>query len=234
MTISFAVNNSNNIVTNSNDCHLIPFGYNCAASLACNFANLRKFALPFDWVSPLPPDVIQNILENKLTDFIPDVRNGIFTNKYNCEFPHFNKNTEEGISAYERRITRFNDIMNDSKKKYFICVNEYYLYSNTHRLPEWIHKNFTDMLNLDCYLKTKYVNMDYVIVYFSYTHHTIPVNHNIINIIIHSSQLFDKIADSPFEEVRYYCGRLLTSIFNTKMGAMYYTDDIFINEVENS
>ena len=51
---SYTINNSNNFVIHK-DYYIIPFGHRCTSALACKFATLRKFSLPFDWTIPALP-----------------------------------------------------------------------------------------------------------------------------------------------------------------------------------
>jgi len=70
---SYIINNPNNFVIIQNDYEIIPFGHRCSSALACNYANIRKFSLPFDFGRPFFPKIIQTILENNFigfTDFI--------------------------------------------------------------------------------------------------------------------------------------------------------------------
>ena len=78
--------------------------------MACKYANVRHFSLPFDWTIPLFPKKIQKVLENNFDDFIPDVYNGIFYNKYDFLLDHFNSNIINGIEEYKRGIDRFNNL----------------------------------------------------------------------------------------------------------------------------
>jgi hypothetical protein len=107
---SYVLNNPNNFVI-KNDYVVIPFGHRCSSALACKYANIRKFSLPFDWTIPLFPNKIQKVLENNFNDFIPDVHNGIFCNKYDFILRHFNSNINNGVEEYKRRIDRFNNII---------------------------------------------------------------------------------------------------------------------------
>jgi hypothetical protein len=66
---SHVINNPNNFVI-KNDYNVIPFGHRCSSALACKFANIRKFSLPFDWNIPLFPNKIVKVLENNFNDFI--------------------------------------------------------------------------------------------------------------------------------------------------------------------
>jgi hypothetical protein len=93
---SHVINNPNNLVI-KNDCVVIPFGHRCSSALACKYASIRNFSLPFDWTIPLFPNKIQKVLENNFDDFIPDVYNGIFTNKYGFSLEHFNPNINMGV-----------------------------------------------------------------------------------------------------------------------------------------
>ena len=103
---SYVINNPNNFVINK-DYVVIPFGHRCSSALACNCAIIRKFSLPFDWTIPLFPNKIVKVLENNFEDFIPDVHNGVFHNKYDILLAHFNPNINDGIEEYKRRIDRF-------------------------------------------------------------------------------------------------------------------------------
>jgi hypothetical protein len=121
---SYTINNSNNFIINKDDYCIIPFGHCCASAIAGYYANIRKCSLPFDWCYPLYPKKIQAVLENNFDDFIPpDIYNGVFENKYNFSLTHFNSNIEKGVEDYKRRINRFNEIINESKKIYFIYIN---------------------------------------------------------------------------------------------------------------
>jgi hypothetical protein len=73
------------------------------------------------------------------------------------------------------------------------------------------------MLELESFLKNKYLNINYNILYFNFKIHNIPQNSNIINIVLHSTKLFDRLEDSPYDEFRVYCGQILANLFNTNM-----------------
>ena len=119
--------NPNIIINNTEDYYVIPFGHRCSSALAIKYASLRKMSLPFDWTIPVFPKKIKNVLENNFKDFIPDVHNNIFRNKYDFGLAHFNNNIDEGIKQYERRIERFKKIIKGDTKMYFVYINEDYL-----------------------------------------------------------------------------------------------------------
>jgi len=213
---SYVINNPNNFVIND-DYVVIPFGHRCSSAIACKFASIRNFSLPFDWTMPLFPNKIQKVLENNFDDFIPDVHNGIFYNKYDFLLAHFNPNINDGIEEYKRRIYRFIDIINQSKKIYFVYINEDYLYDNNFRQDEFNFNIFNEMLELEKFMKDKYININYNILYFNFKHHNIPTNSNIINIVLHTTNLYDNENDAPFNDLRIYCGKILVELFNTNL-----------------
>ena len=225
---SYVINNHNNFVI-KNDYFVIPFGYRCTSALACKYANIRKFSLPFDWTIPLYPNKIQKVLENNFDGFIPDVYNGFFHNNiYGFTLSHFNSNIDTGVEEYKRRIDRFIDIINQSKKIYFIYINEDYLYDNYYRQDEINDNIFNEMLKLEKFIKDKYINIDYNILYFNFKHHNIPTNSNIINIVLNTTNLYDTPKGAPYEEFRNYCGKILSELFNTNL-TLGYDGNIFYN-----
>jgi hypothetical protein len=128
------------------------------------YANIRKCSYPFDWNIPLFPKKIIKVLDNNFDDFIPDVHNGIFHNKYDITLAHFNDDINNGIEEYKRRIDRFNIIINQRKKIYFVYINEDYLYDGNYREREFNNNIFNEMLELENFVKNKYINIDYFIV----------------------------------------------------------------------
>ena len=218
---SYVINNPNNFVIKMNDYFIIPFGHRCSSALACKYANIRKFSLPFDWTNPLFPNKIVKVLENNFNDFIPDVHNGIYHNKYDFELSHFNPNTNNGVEEYKRRIDRFIDIINQPKKIYFVYINEDYLYNKSYRENEFNHNIFNEMLELEKFITNKYINIDYNILYFNFKHHNIPTNSNIINIVLHTTNLYDTPNNAPYEDLRNYCGKILAELFNTNCNLGY-------------
>jgi hypothetical protein len=215
---SYKLNNSNNFtIVENNNCYLIPLGHRCSSAIVCKHANLRKFSLPFDWTIPLYPSNVKKVLENDFQDFIPDVHNNIFTNKYNFCLAHFNTNIDEGINEYKRRIDRFNNIINEGKKIYFVYVNEDYLYNNNYRSDEFNDNIFSQMLELELFLKQKYANINYNILYFDFKQHNIPSNSNIINIVLSSTILYNLYEEAPWTELRIFCGSILSYLFNSQL-----------------
>jgi hypothetical protein len=82
---------------------------------------------------------------------------------------------------------------------------------------------FMQMLNLEIYLKEKYKNIDYVILYFNFVEHEIPPDSNIINITVHTKKVYDEInnkATIEYSKFRQYCGKILCTMFKTKFNTV--------------
>lgn len=219
------INNTNNFTIQKNNYYIIPFGHRCSSALACKYANIRQFSLPFDWTMLTYPHKIKDILENDFNNFIPDIKNNIFTNNYNVRLEHFNIDINKGIEEYIRRINRIKSIFNTSTNKiYFIYINEDYLYDATYRNNEFINKIFKDMLDLELYMKSKYPIIDFNIIYFDFKKYNIPENSKIINIVLYTKILYNNWKDSPYEQFRIYCAKVLTKLFNTKLLIGYNLD----------
>lgn len=210
---TFTMHNPNHLKFNKNNAYFIPFGSRCASALICKYSQLRKFSLPFDWTIPLFPNKIQKIIESDFEDFVPDVRNKKFANKYQICLAHFNSDIEKGIQEYERRIVRFRNIMTEKKKKfYFVYSNEDYIYNEKYREPKFNQKIFEEMLSLEKYLQKKYKNIDYTILYFNFFNFNIPKDSKIINIMLKQS---DKNKNA--NHFRYFCAEVLTKLFGSKL-----------------
>lgn len=228
---SHTINNPNNFIfEQKNNFFAIPFGHRCTSALACKYSNIRDFSLPFDWTTPLFPKKIIKVLEENFNDFIPDVYQNIFTNKYDITLAHFNPNINDGVEEYKRRIERFNDVMINPKKKYFIHINEDYFYNNYFRDENFNNGIFNEMLELENFLKEKYINIDYNILYFNFKHYDIPSNSNIINIVLHTDTLYDSenLCGYRILHFREYCAKILKELFNTNL-IINSSYDIFYN-----
>ena len=84
------------------------------------------------------------------------------------------------------------------------------------------------MLELENFIKNKYININYNILYFNFKEHNIPKNSNIINIVLHSHDLYNTHDEAPIDNFRIYCGKILTELFNTQLiPNLDYGIDIF-------
>jgi hypothetical protein len=223
---SYTLNNPNNLGI-VNDYYVVPIGNRCGTAIACQHANLRKFSLPFDWTIPVFPKKIKNVLENNFEDFIPDVYNNVFCNKYDFSIAHFNSNVAIGIEEYKRRIERLKSIMNDNKKIYFIFFNEDYLYDPNYRHDFFNDVLYYEMLELEQFIKEKYTNINFNILYFNFKPINIPAYSNIINIVLHTNTFYDNTIMSPFVQLRMFCGKILSELFNTNFTMDYISETIY-------
>jgi len=217
---SHTLHNPNNIVLKDNY-YAIPFGHRCASAIACKYASIRHFSLPFDWVRPLFPNQIQKVIENNFSDFVPDVYGGVLWNKYGIHLTHFNADIAKGLDEYTRRIERFHMVMNDTNTLYFVYFNEDYLFDPEYRKDAFLDGQFHEMLELESFLKEKYPAIDYSILYVDFKKHDIPTTSNILNIVLESTTLYDVPEGSTFNELREYVGILLTELFHTKLDLGY-------------
>ena len=207
--------------------YVIPFGHRCSSALACKYASLRHFSLPFDWVIPLFPQKAQSILENEFKDFIPDVQNNVFENVYGVRFDHFNDDKNAGIEEILRRIERFNIVIDSSNKIYFVYINEDFIYDPEYRTDAFNNDIFAQMLELETFLKTKYPHITYNVLYFNFKEHEIPATSNIINIVLRAETVYESFVPWAAENLRNYCGEILSSLFDTPL-VLGYTHDTFI------
>jgi hypothetical protein len=229
MFFTHQINNPNNLVIKDTDYYAVPFGHRCTSALACKYADIRKFSLPFDWTIPSFPDKIKKVLENDFDNFIPDVHNNIILNKYGIALVHFNPDIDKGIEEYKRRIARFQKIINEPNKKlYFIYINEDYLYDINYRDDEFNDYNFNSMIEMEHFIKEKYVGLDFTILYFDFKKHDVPINSNIINIVLHTDHLYDKEENSTNWALRVYCGKILAELLKSNLNTIL-EPDIFYN-----
>ena len=223
---SYQIQNPANIL--QENYYVVPFGHRCSSALVCKYASLRKFSLPFDWTIPLFPKCIQHVLENEFSEFVPDVRSGIFENKYGIRLAHFNIDVEEGCREYTRRIQRMNELLNDdSKHIYFVYINEDHLYDPFYRTDEFDRRNFMEMVELEQWIRKKYPHLHFHILYFNFREQCIPDGSNIINIVLNTGVVYDYFVPSYAEDFRNYCGKIMTHLFNTQL-ELGYTDEIFL------
>jgi len=211
---------------------VIPLGRRCASAIACKMANLRKASYPFDWVQPALPKIIQSVLENNFDGFLPNFQNGNITNRYSIEFTHFNPDINKGIGEYERRITRFMDVLKGKTKLYFVFINEDYLYDKKERDGKRTADIFSDMIDLEKYLKQQFQNINMDIIYFDFVEHITPSNSNIYCVKIDTMTVFDNYHSISTENLRIYCGSFLSTLFKTKLtiNGQESDDSFIVNE----
>ena len=65
-------------------------------------------------------------------------------------------NIDDLRSKYKIRIHRFNNIITQNKKIYFVYINEDYMYNKFFREEKFNSNKFNEMLELECFLKKIY------------------------------------------------------------------------------
>lgn len=225
---SHTLHNPNHFEIADKDYIVIPFGHRCTSALACKYASLRKVSLPFDWTMLTFPDKIHRVLDCDFEDFIPDVYNKKFINKYNLHLAHFNENVDVGVDEYRKRIDRFKRLIRSREKIYFVYINEDYLYDPNCRTIQFNDDMFKKMLDLETFLHATYANMDCNILYFNFVKHAVPDNSKIINIVLHTTELYNVTEGSPYQALRNYCGKVLALMFGTPL-IIGYNNDTFNN-----
>ena len=110
---------------NIDEYNIISLGCNCWPSTVIKELGLRQISLPFDWmISNI--DGLEKCFKNNFEFFHKDLYlnfdNTRLIDKYNFQFIHdysdiinWEKEYEEVFAKYQRRITRFLNIMKDSK-----------------------------------------------------------------------------------------------------------------------
>lgn len=192
---------------------VISIGIRCTSAIACRYAGLRKMAMPFDWTIPTTPAVVQNVLQEGFKDFIPDVANELFVNKYGIRLAHFNPNRNMGIQAMKRRIARCMQLLNTySGRIYFVYTHEDYLYDPTHRTKTYTAERHDEMVRLYNYICETFPRLDIVVIYIDFADHPIVPSANIVHIKIS----VDRTCDDPhkpdptlFVPFRKLCGDIL-------------------------
>lgn len=144
---------------------IIPFGNNCAVAYQLQKYNLRIHSYPFDWLScnnisilDLISNDYKNLFEDliikKKLDFHYKINSywndsklntvNVYNSQYKIFFKHdflekdfSNNNFINNVKEkYERRIERFNTIMQSEKKKILIQINNINLYDEYVKLFE--------------------------------------------------------------------------------------------------
>lgn len=94
-------------------------------------------------------------------------------------------------------------------------------FSKKYREKNFNDDIFSQMLELELYLKKKYPKINYTILYFNFFEHKIPKESNIINIVLNTNKIYNVPHGSPHEKFRVYCGKILSNIFKSKLNPGY-------------
>ena len=207
------------------NCVFFSIGHKCSSAIAARTAGLRSFALPFDWCEHVFPQKVINVLENNFEDFIPDTFDNLlvpeekenicyYKNKYDIHICHIDSTkTEEIIAAYKRRILRAIDVLNGTQNVCFLYANEGYLWNKDFRYEDFNKQTFAELVAFDTYIKTKYPQLKYKIVFIDFVKHDVPAQSNIVNMVVHSTEVYDVHIDGVVNDFRIHCAKLLNAIF---------------------
>jgi len=209
---------------------VIPFGSRCTSAVVCHYAQLLKESLPFDWTIPLLPCKTQQILEQDFKDFIPsNIGEKGANNKYGVGLAHFSahESHQDGINIYNLRIDRFQALLNSSTHKYFVYVNEDYLYKSEYRNEHFNKQTFEEMLLLEGYLKGRYPHFTFNILYFDFVQHDIIENSSIVPFFIKTGKYWSEGVHSNYSSFRKYIGKVLSELFNTEFDNKVNVDELF-------
>jgi len=227
LSFTHSLANPNDLIIAKDDFHCVPFGNSCSSALACKYAGIRKASLPFDWAARTTPRKIKEVLESDFSDFIPDVHNNIFINKYDLSLPHFNPIVDDGIKETNRRIHRLLDILGSTTKIYFVYVNDAYLVNGNYRQSHYTDTFFREMVDLELFLKKKFSAIDLVILFFDFKNHALPEDSNIVEFVINPSQLYDSDSMFAAEALRKHIGHTLAELFDTRFKAGFSGDEFY-------
>jgi hypothetical protein len=138
---------------------IIPMGVDCGNAEFFKKNNIRKFALPFDWV--VTYNGISNIIANDFYNFIPN--NGEnYNNIYSISFPH-NRFPDDNEKIL-RRINRFKNILETSDEKIIFLRKGHGSHNHGENNNDILKNEVTDAEELDNILKEKYPNLNYEII----------------------------------------------------------------------
>ena len=145
---------------------IISIGVDCGVAEMLKKYNLRKTAYPFDWI--VTYHGVSEIIKNNFIDYIPEINDkteiidgkpNIFNDLYGTKFIHDNFPDKKEYEKYERRIKRFNDILNSKEDIIFIRKSHAY-----HNHKEYSIKNdYEEVIEFDNYLQEYYPNLKYTI-----------------------------------------------------------------------
>lgn len=179
------------------------------------------------------PSTIKTILENNFTDFIPDVENGLFINKYDIWFPHFDKDLDKGIIDTQKHIENFKRMLTLPTKIYFIHSSFDYTVNKFWRTSEFNHNLMSNFVDLDHFLRVKYPHLNYTFIIFTFKKYNyLPHDSNILQIVLKRTSydnidIFDNHSDPNWhieftkimKALTQYCGNILKDLFNVQKTA---------------
>jgi hypothetical protein len=203
---------------------IVPIGIDCGVAETLKKYDIRKFALPFDWVVSYRG--IKNILENNFINYIPDkilyndINGTAVFNNYDVKFIH-DKFDLNDISKYNRRIDRLRNILNNNTEKvFFIKKGHSYHHHNEYNFID----DVDDVIELNDFLKNKYPMLNYriiLVILCKFCCKNRDLNNLSPNIIIINEPILD-IRDNPLHN-KILTGKYFEKIFIEKINSILST-----------
>lgn len=121
---------------NKIDC-IISLGEECTIAYYLKSRNYRKFSLPFDYITS-DLDIIIDLMDNNFKDFFNVTKHNIHNDNFNADgtntifinnvyenltFPHHNLNSKKIVESFQRRITRFKNLISSDCNIIFIHLH---------------------------------------------------------------------------------------------------------------
>lgn len=207
---------------------VVPFGHRCTSAIACKMAGLRSFSLPFDWINSGYPRKLHNVMRHNFIDFVPseyqDNQEAVM-NKYDILLAHVNKNRDEGVEQYNRRIQRFREVMQSDKLVIFVSIYEDYLYNQMHRDEEYHNDVFQGLIETEQFCK-RIRNPPCLFIHIDFVERKVPKDSNIVQVIVKPDKLYDSFEESSYGGFREYCGQILQKVFDSSFSP-YLDDSMF-------
>jgi hypothetical protein len=124
--------------------YIIPFGHNCSTAAILQAGNLRRFALPFDWIFAFP-EHIKRSLDNNFEDWFDlqnlkvfkkgdtvstahnlyPLTNDLYIKKAIGIFEHHDMTSKKDREQFRRNIDRYNTIINSASDIVFFSLISY-------------------------------------------------------------------------------------------------------------
>jgi hypothetical protein len=191
---------------------VVPFGHRCTSAIACKMAGLRSFSLPFDWINSGYPRKLHNVMRHNFIDFV-------------ILLAHVNKNRDEGVDQYNRRIQRFREVMQSDKLVIFVSIYEDYLYNQMHRDEEYHNDVFQGLIETEQFCK-RIRNPPCLFIHIDFVERKVPKDSNIVQVIVKPDKLYDSFEESSYGGFREYCGQILQKVFDSSFSP-YLDDSMF-------
>lgn len=107
--------------------HTVALGTHCLPATILQQAELRQFALPFDWIHATP-GMIRHCLENDFADFLPEQgarHHPTFHDRFGLKeiFLHKDPQSDGDRKYYQRCIERFRLLMKSKDAKLFVMIS---------------------------------------------------------------------------------------------------------------